>query len=473
MNEINDSTLLIKHLPQALSNEEKISLLKCFGCEEVRVMPSSGHMKHCAFITFSERRHAAAALHRLHQLEVLGSVLIAQFASRPSGEVSADRTEKKTTSSKPVRESCPCSRKLPNLPLGYPANPNLKYLYPDPDGNTLVNICGALLTVPKFYQQVLHLMNKMNLYPPFSPANFVSPVLLEYMAKFSHLFPRHAAANHNTAPPNPAPALPDPTPTPPCPGESSESEMDSDESIHQNLNILPPERASRKRKRLSNDPQRKLRVLKGQPTVASTKETKPQHGVDVVFEDYEEPLKVSINLSLPSSLQQKDDKNGSESETRKASSGFGKIPPSNPLQATELAPDAPEHLLTNNFITEKELQSGRLTVKEMRSHPLFAKHEPGPPSCRLYVKNLPKKATEQDLQHIFGLFIDINCQNELQMFDVRVMTRGRMKGQAFVGLPTVAAASRAIRLTNGYVLMGKPLIVSFARSAKPRVDAGL
>lgn len=54
------------------------------------------------------------------------------------------------------------------------------------------------------------------------------------------------------------------------------------------------------------------------------------------------------------------------------------------------------------------------------------------------------------------------------MFDVRVMTQGRMKGQAFVGLPSVEIASKALEATNGYQLMNKPMIVQFARSAKPK-----
>jgi len=39
------------------------------------------------------------------------------------------------------------------------------------------------------------------------------------------------------------------------------------------------------------------------------------------------------------------------------------------------------------------------------------------------------------------------------------MQFGRMKGQAFVGLPSERAAIKAVRETNGYVLHGKPMIV--------------
>ena len=47
-------------------------------------------------------------------------------------------------------------------------------------------------------------------------------------------------------------------------------------------------------------------------------------------------------------------------------------------------------------------------------------------------------------------------------FDVRVMTEGRMKGQAFVGLPSETLATRALEETNGYKLHDRPIcVVSF------------
>lgn len=46
-----------------------------------------------------------------------------------------------------------------------------------------------------------------------------------------------------------------------------------------------------------------------------------------------------------------------------------------------------------------------------------------------------------------------------------LMKEGRMKGQAFVGLPSEQSAEKALRETNGYVLYDKPLIVvSFCSS---------
>lgn len=47
----------------------------------------------------------------------------------------------------------------------------------------------------------------------------------------------------------------------------------------------------------------------------------------------------------------------------------------------------------------------------------------------------------------------------LLRFDVVLMREGRMKGQAFIGLPSETSAAKALRDTNGFVLQDKPLIV--------------
>lgn len=44
-------------------------------------------------------------------------------------------------------------------------------------------------------------------------------------------------------------------------------------------------------------------------------------------------------------------------------------------------------------------------------------------------------------------------------FDIVLMKEGRMKGQAFIGLPSEQSAEKARRETNGYVLSDKPLVV--------------
>ena len=44
-------------------------------------------------------------------------------------------------------------------------------------------------------------------------------------------------------------------------------------------------------------------------------------------------------------------------------------------------------------------------------------------------------------------------------FDIRLMKWGRMRNQAFIGLPSVEAAVKAVEEMNGYKLHGRPMVV--------------
>lgn len=54
---------------------------------------------------------------------------------------------------------------------------------------------------------------------------------------------------------------------------------------------------------------------------------------------------------------------------------------------------------------------------------------------------------------------DVSLLSPPLRFDIVLMREGRMKGQAFVGLPSEQSAEKALRETNGYVLYDKPLVV--------------
>eukprot|EP00899_Mesostigma_viride_P012209 jgi/Mesvir1/2098/Mv16630-RA.1 len=58
----------------------------------------------------------------------------------------------------------------PGLGFDYPPDPNLMYAYPPINESIARNILNTIIAVPRLYTQVLHLLNKMNLPPPFGPA---------------------------------------------------------------------------------------------------------------------------------------------------------------------------------------------------------------------------------------------------------------------------------------------------------------
>ena len=469
MSEFSDNILLIKNLPSSFSAAEKKSFLKCFDCQTVRILSSNGRLKNCAFASFADHRLAKSALHRLHQLKVLDSVLIAQYAKKQAdAEVNEDEQDNEKSERLPTfQETCQCRRPLDQLTsqLEHKINPGHKYLYPEPNPDILMNICGALLTIPKFYTQVLHLMNKMSLYPPFSPA-VLPPLLVEYFNKISppvSFPPTRVDSVQSVGVESSA--------------SSSESELSSTESSGENFNILPRQGSVKSLKRKSNiisvHPHKKLRSLIKESSHVGHPADKDNFSIPAVFEDYAgKASQPKISLKTPASLvdslpsKQKtpappdDDTNSGHTQ-----SGFGKIKPPRIGQQSDETDENGDSFVTKIFTTSRQLEQGRLSRRELESHPLFKNYDEGAASSRLYVKNLHKKVSEKDLHHIFGYFVDVTNEEEMKMYDVRLMKRGRMKGQAFIGFPSVDVAKRALRLTNGFVLFEKPIVVTFARSA--------
>lgn len=93
---------------------------------------------------------------------------------------------------------------------------------------------------------------------------------------------------------------------------------------------------------------------------------------------------------------------------------------------------------------------------EIKEHPRFASWVPGTPSTKLFVKNLASKANEIELAHIFGRFSRTGNGDDVS---VRLMTRGKMHGQAFVTFPDVEMAQQALDQVLGFLLHDRPMII--------------
>ncbi|KAM9775478.1 RNA-binding region-containing protein 3 isoform 1-T2 [Syngnathus typhle] len=505
-------TLLVRHLPAELSQDEKEDLLRYFGAQSVRVFSNFGSMKHTAFATFPSEKAAEKGLARLHQLEILNRKLIVEFAEGQDNLTVlrdppvSDSTKKRAQNKPdPKQPNVPLIETgiAPNLGLKYQPNPSLKYLYPLPSSSVLTNITHALLCVPKFYVQVLHLMNKMNLPCPFGPVTPRPPL-------FGQL---------PTAPPIPMPP-PFPPDLPPFPDEEmmsadeeSEYESGDDEDKERIARLmglvnqackrpLRPKTSLKRRKP-------KIKDLLYVPKVDS--QSTPAMQPSDVFEQPNPagPKKIEFHISVSEvaakvdgSRTQCDEgrRNATSFQTQllvvlfftlstvpvcpsemdvtevtlnnktEAAEGFGKIYPSlQPSQECEERSDEEEDL-PSDVISIKELEKGRLSKDEIKRMSVFKNYEPGEPTCRLYVKNIAKQVEEKDLKYIYGRYINPSSETERNMFDVVLMKEGRMKGQAFVGLSSEQSAEKALRETNGFILFDKPLVVQFARSARPKQD---
>ncbi|KAL4616837.1 RNA-binding protein 40 [Arapaima gigas] len=483
-------TLIIRHLPAELTRDEKEDLLKYFGAVSVRVSPEKGFLKHTAFATFSSEKSAAKALSRLHQLDILGHTLVAEFAKDQENvtllkdpPVSDSLTEEKDGKPKKERrqQNIPLIETsiAPDLGLKFQMSPSLKYLYPPPSTGILTNIAHTLVSVPKFYVQVLHLMNKMNLPCPFGPITARPPMVYEAVP----------------APPPPMP--PYPPEYPPLPEEEmefsseeeSEYESGDDEEKQRMVKLMglvnqPCKRPLRtKRSSARKKPKLKDLLYVPKPDLPSGP-TAPLQPSDV-FEQLQSSGQKKIEFHISSDVQGKlaggvqpqeeetaiaRDDDDEREDTELPADGFGKIYPV--AQASRQEEESEEdETIPSEFISRRELEKGRLSRDELKRMSVFRNYEPGDPTCRLYVKNVAKQVEEKDLRYIYGRYIDVSSETERNMFDIVLMKEGRMKGQAFVGLPNEKSAAKALKETNGFVLHDKPLVVQFARSARPKEDS--
>ena len=79
-------------------------------------------------------------------------------------------------------------------------------------------------------------------------------------------------------------------------------------------------------------------------------------------------------------------------------------------------------------------------------------------ATKIYVGNLPWRATDAQLTQLFGAHGDVT--------DARIVTdreTGRSRGFGFVTMANAEAAQNAIRALNGYSLEGRSLVVNEAR----------
>ncbi|XP_059463641.1 U11/U12 small nuclear ribonucleoprotein 65 kDa protein-like isoform X2 [Corylus avellana] len=311
-----------------------------------------------------------------------------------------------------------------NEALAYQAHRQLNgYAYPPPDGNILTNIVNALIAVPRFYTQVLHLMNKMNIPAPFRMALPIPPL-----------------------PPSlPAP----PPPPPPVPAKLHLADLSSDESEMESSD----EEINGKAYSVGASALKKY----GQKRLKQEVIVGPAADKDVVHEAVgvkpatlvpkEIPLIKKKNYVLQIKIAPKVIQNEQKDDSTEK----------------ELEDPDKEGSDIKAYATPEELESRKLPPEEILSLPMFKNYAAGCPASVLYVKNLAKDVIADDFYFIFGsVFGSIDAAKS--GLRVKLMQEGRMRGQAFVTFPSVELAHRALNLGNGYVFKGKPMIIQFGRN---------
>lgn len=469
-------TLVVRHLPSCLTEAEKVDLLRYFGGESVRCMSTTGRLRHTAFVTFPTQEAADSALGKLHQAELLGRRLVVEYADGkqvdkyfpskiddlPSKNLDKEENEPQPSAQDKYRAKVEeFARKIhsmcPELGLDYILNPMLRYAYPAPSPSIVANICSMLVSVPKFYTQVLHLMNKMNLPAPFGPLLPQPPMMQDVAMAQAHLATSAATQQLRR--------------------ESSssfeESEMESDEeAVIAPTSDVPAPPMKRRTKLKMRRP--KLQKLL-QPRPVSAHGPKPVTNPAEVFESVTEaaPAK-QIAFNIRPQLEEQSHM-AKQLATEGPSiiveeGGFGMITskPSLPEVEQESVTENPYKWEGTEFLSRREIKAGRASSQEMQQSSVFRNYDMGTPASRLYVKNVAKGVEVDDLFRIYGSYVDPRSHEERNAFDIRLMTEGRMKGQAFLTFASEKQAEQALQDTNGFLLKGKPLVVQFARSAKPK-----
>lgn len=546
-----EATLLFRHLPGELSNEESKDLLHHLGATQVRLMGKSGPLKHSAFAVFPNKEKATEVVEQLHQAEFMGSRLVVEFARNKASntpsvvdkegipvsnndEAGKDIPEELTESEKWRRE--PKELKFDSTffawGLKQPRHPELRYLYPPPTPSILSNIVHALAAVPKFYVQVLHLMNKMDLPAPFGMITQKPPIAPDVSTNLvtDDISQREMDIS-----------------------SSSESELDSGSGedrvktkvVKERRSLLKKQRPS-KRPRFSNlkdiddlypvpsapvvpvsevfdqqdsAPLRKIEMKISDSLKSSTIPyqslyghepiPQPQNVLTSALYDPSQPTTQQTSTIPQSSVSQRIDhqftqSNLSQSEILQRFDGQVDMRKSQrdivndshrlavPTQGSKQEPEvggfgvlepvvkeASEEEEEENsevtwgktrFISSSELRKSRLSESERKDINVFRRYNAGEPSCRLYIKNLAKQVREKDLHWVFGRYVNWDKEEQTNIFDIQLMKEGRMKGQAFITLPDEGMAVDACKDTNGFMFHDKPMVVQFARSAKAEKD---
>ncbi|KAF7731907.1 RNA-binding region-containing protein 3 [Apophysomyces ossiformis] len=269
----------------------------------------------------------------------------------------------------------------------------------------------AIATVPRLYVQVLHLMNKMSLAPPFGA---VDRTAIPSMLKRKH--------DDMLA--------------------SDESELESDDEAKRQ-----EEEEKTRMARLAAIEQKKALLRTGHKIESTASESRDTKRIRIVLsKDQEGEVPERERKSEPIVQQSVSNKPGSD-----MTGGSG--------ENEEISTDG------GIFFSMEHIQSNRMKTEEFATLPAFKSYSPGEPSNQLYIKNLSKQVVQDDLKRLFGRFVwDISGSvgpDDL-VIDLKEK-KGPLRGQAFITFKDVSIAKTALENTNAYLLHGKPMAVQFKR----------
>lgn len=169
------NVLTVRNFPLLFNENDREEFLQHFGAVRVRSLTRYKNISNLIIADFGSPSQAAQALHRLHQLEILARRLLVEYSSLELAHF-AFSVHSSTYEDNENALLHAISPGIHQIRYSLPSE-RLSYNYPPIDDHILENINRALLSIPSFYTQVLHLMNKMSLPCPMftSKRRFSNP----------------------------------------------------------------------------------------------------------------------------------------------------------------------------------------------------------------------------------------------------------------------------------------------------------
>ncbi|XP_050074846.1 RNA-binding region-containing protein 3 [Anopheles maculipalpis] len=402
-------TLRIFNFPPMFTSVDVREFLHLFGLETVRFIKRRN--TDGAIVSVDNESEARLVIARLHQLLIKTHRLKVEYTNEaePSSPNCFDRKDAtRNRNMTAPGERC--------FTLGFDSfpPPHLAYRYPKCSPEILENITTELASNTALYYQTLHLMNKMNLKPPFVDRQKIDPI-----ASVSEGLEDRLATATDTL-------------------SDEESELESDAELS----------SVGKAKTTSGLLKRTMKVVNYQ----STPPEPPQSALKA-------PKRAKLEIHI----------SGASLTTSDESLLTSDSPQAPPEEVSSVLEECPTQISIANILSNRIPDDQRTTLN------VFQNYSPGEPTNKLYIKNLSKQVTEQDLVAVFSAFFPDKL---LRAIDVRLMKTGRMKGQAFVTFVAAedseelsdsgvfkACIEKALTTVNGYILKDKPIVVSYAKKS--------
>ena len=435
------TTLIFKNIPNQI--DDLSSLLNSLNIPAKEVKPFG---RKRALLTYELRCETEKALDTLRGLEFAGKTPnVAWFCKDKPAENKVTpniikRVNKCVQTVEETNTSCVQTQQQINKyvqklyalegDLGFhqPPPPYLKYNYPPIDKDIMDNICISLLSNKRFYTQVLHLMNRMNLEPPFG-------------ARKCKLKPPGKPKDVSTQTDimfceNPVQSQ--------SKDDEVETELEtSEDEVTQKNRPVPPTQL--KRKLPANEEQYKKKARQMLQNVQKQSKEQPKKTA------------ASSNLSLKEIFDKPDI--STTSNTTKIEFQMKRIP------IEEVKKSIPT---IKPVQLPLDLKTQKLSQEDLCKLPIYKNYQRGEPSNKLYIKNLHKDVTTEDLTSLYERYLTSADSIKL---DVKVMQHGRMKGQAFVTFQgdqmvnVQNIVAQALDDTNGFILRDKPMVVCYGKSS--------